>query len=178
MNDGESAEVVPHCFVRTSCCKRKGTNETTCRCSPSLAGYALDPSQSLDVAMAQLYVGRSAIAFEMQKRTNAGHRSFSGCRAAYVIDRLRLLSSEWSEPFQTLHSSFDSRNLRVLVEYVLPSEYIITSSILPPHDVFSGGDLDSTGMRKLRTACRGLRVHVKEAVNYQVPTTTTHWLLN
>jgi|GEM_PF-5322460 len=41
-----------------------------------------------------------------------------------------------------------------------------------------GGDLDSTGMRKLKTAYRGLRVHVKEAVNNQVPTTTTHWLPN
>lgn len=41
-----------------------------------------------------------------------------------------------------------------------------------------GGDLVSTGMRKLRTAYRGLRVHVKEAVKSQVPITPTHWLPN
>jgi hypothetical protein len=64
------------------------------------------------------------------------------------------------------------------VEYVPVSEYIKLEHHSVIQYVRSGGDLDSTGMRKLRAACRGLRVHVKQAVNYQVPTTTTHWLLN
>jgi hypothetical protein len=68
------------------------------------------------------------------------------------------------------------------VEYLRSTSYIRTESRSAVVEVagiyLSGGDLASTGMRKLRTAYRGLRVHVKEAVNNQVPTTTTHWLLN
>ena len=68
------------------------------------------------------------------------------------------------------------------VEYVQSCAYINNELQFPPVSTRTplsfGGDLDSTGMRKLRTAYRGLRVHVKEAVNYQVLTTTTHWLLN
>lgn len=44
--------------------------------------------------------------------------------------------------------------------------------------LFFGGDLASTGTRKLKAAYRGLRVHAKEAVNNQVLKTTTHWQLN